>query len=69
MTEPKRYFDTTINHLDHKGNGQAVVWRENEQGNPKKLKLNVPLTLPGEEVHVQVERPTKKRSRAHVTEF
>lgn len=31
MTEPKRYFDTTINHLDHKGNGQAVVWRENEQ--------------------------------------
>ncbi|MFB9973351.1 23S rRNA (uracil(1939)-C(5))-methyltransferase RlmD [Allobacillus sp. SKP2-8] len=69
MTEPKRYFNTTIDHLDHKGNGQAVVWRENELGNPKKLKLNIPLTLPGEEVHVQVDRPTKKRSRAHVTEF
>ena len=69
MSEPKRYYDTTVDYLDHKGNGQAVVWRENELGNPKKLKLNIPLTLPGEKVHVQVDRPTKKRSRAHVTEF
>ena len=69
MSEPKRYYDTTVDYLDHKGNGQAVVWRENELGNSKKLKLNIPLTLPGEKVHVQVDRPTKKRSRAHVTEF
>jgi len=39
---------TEIRGLDAKGSGQAVVWRENELGNAKKLKLTIPRTLPGE---------------------
>lgn len=57
-------FITDIHRLDPKGSGQAVVWRENELGNPKKLKLTIPQTLPGEKVKVTVERPDKRRWRA-----
>jgi 23S rRNA (uracil1939-C5)-methyltransferase len=53
-----------IHRLDEKGSGQAVVWRENEQGNPKKLKLTVPQTLPGEKVNVTVDRPDRRRFKA-----
>ncbi|WP_432363839.1 23S rRNA (uracil(1939)-C(5))-methyltransferase RlmD [Sporosarcina sp. UB5] len=49
-----------IDHLDGKGNGQAVVWRENELGNLKKLKLVIPQTLPGETVQVTVDDPTMR---------
>lgn len=52
-----------IRHLDGKGNGQAVIWRENELGNPNKLKLTIPQTLPGETVQVVVDQPEKKRRK------
>ncbi|WP_342514674.1 23S rRNA (uracil(1939)-C(5))-methyltransferase RlmD [Sporosarcina sp. FSL K6-1522] len=55
-------FVATIDHLDPKGNGQAAVWIESDKGfNPRKLKLTIPQTLPGESVKVVVERPDKRR--------
>ncbi len=53
-----------INRLDEKGSGQAIVWRENELGNRKKLKLTIPQTLPGEKVRVTVDQPEQKRRKA-----
>ncbi len=53
-----------IQRLDEKGAGQASVWRENELGNPKKLKLTIPQTLPGEKVQVFVDQPDRKRRKA-----
>ncbi|GKV56552.1 23S rRNA (uracil-C(5))-methyltransferase RlmCD [Sporosarcina sp. NCCP-2222] len=54
-----------VHRLDKKGNGQAVLWRESEQGsNPKKLKLTIPQTLPGETVQVVVDQPEKRRRKA-----
>lgn len=53
-----------IHRLDEKGSGQAVVWRENELGNPKKLKLTIPQTLPGEKVRVIVDQPERRRRKA-----
>lgn len=53
-----------IDRLDEKGSGHAVVWRENELGNKKKLKLTIPQTLPGEKVRVTVDQPDRKRRRA-----
>ena len=55
---------TEIRGLDAKGSGQAVVWRENELGNAKKLKLTIPRTLPGEKVRVTVDQPEKRRRKA-----
>ncbi|WP_018661655.1 23S rRNA (uracil(1939)-C(5))-methyltransferase RlmD [Heyndrickxia acidiproducens] len=55
---------TEIRQLDKKGSGQAVVWRENVFGNPKKLKLTIPQTLPGEKVRVVADRPEKRRIKA-----
>lgn len=55
---------TEIRQLDAKGSGQAVVWRENEIGNPKKLKLTIPQTLPGEKVRVTVDQPERRRRKA-----
>lgn len=55
---------TEIRQLDTKGSGQAVVWRENELGNPKKLKLTIPQTLPGEKVRVTVDQPERRRRKA-----
>ncbi len=55
---------TQIRQLDAKGSGQSVVWRENEQGNPKKIKLTIPQTLPGEEVRVTVDQPERRRRKA-----
>lgn len=54
-------FEVDIHRLDEKGFGQAVVWRENEEGNERKLKLTIPYTLPGEKVRVTVEEPHKRR--------
>lgn len=53
-----------ISHLDERGSGQAVIWRENELGNLKKLKLTIPQTLPGEKVRVTVDQPERKRRKA-----
>nr|WP_201712742.1 23S rRNA (uracil(1939)-C(5))-methyltransferase RlmD [Rossellomorea arthrocnemi] len=54
----------TIEELDTKGSGQAVLWRENELGNPKKLRLTIPQTLPGEKVEVTVDQPDRRRRKA-----
>lgn len=58
-----------IDHLDRKGNGQAVVWRENELGNKRKLKLVIPESLPGETVQVTVEDPTLRWSKVSSKEI
>jgi len=62
-------FIADIHQLDAKGSGQAVVWRENELGNPKKLKLTIPYALPGEKVRVTVERPWVRRWKAKADEI
>lgn len=54
---------TEIRGFDAKGSGQAVVWRENELGNAKKLKLTIPRTLLGEKVRVTVDQPEKEEER------
>ncbi|WP_082138290.1 23S rRNA (uracil(1939)-C(5))-methyltransferase RlmD [Bacillus circulans] len=53
-----------IKNVDEKGAGQAVVWRENELGNKKKLKLTIPQTLPGEKVKVTVDQPHRRHRKA-----
>lgn len=58
-----------INELDTKGSGRAVHWREQEQGNPKKLKLTIPRTLPGEKVRVTVDNPERRRRIAQPEEI
>lgn len=55
--------------MDKNGAGQAVVWHENEKGNSKKLKLNVPETLPGEKVRVTVDKPERRRRKAVLEEI
>lgn len=60
---------TDILQLGPKGDGQAVVWRENELGNPKKMKLTIPQALPGEKVQVEIERSGKRRSQAVIREM
>jgi 23S rRNA (uracil1939-C5)-methyltransferase len=49
-----------ISGYDEKGSGKAVIWRKNELGNPKKLKLIIPQTLVGEKVRVTVDQPQLK---------
>lgn len=59
-----------IDHLDYKGNGQAVIWRESDKGsNPSKLKLTIPQTLKGESVQVVVDHPDKRRRKAMPVEI
>ncbi|WP_053217253.1 23S rRNA (uracil(1939)-C(5))-methyltransferase RlmD [Virgibacillus senegalensis] len=62
-------MDTEINHLDKKGSGRAVVWRDTGQENPRKLKLMIPRTLPGERVRVSVEKPEAKRTKGTLEEL
>ncbi|WEG14576.1 23S rRNA (uracil(1939)-C(5))-methyltransferase RlmD [Pullulanibacillus sp. KACC 23026] len=69
MTTRGETFVADIEHLDDRGSGRAVVWRENELGNPKKLKLTIPQVLPGEKVRVYVDEPTKKRWRTSAQEI
>ncbi|NIK78714.1 23S rRNA (uracil1939-C5)-methyltransferase [Paenibacillus castaneae] len=52
-----------IDHLDEKGNGQAVILRESKGSNPRKLRLTIPQTLIGESVQVVVDDPDKKRKK------
>ncbi|WP_373604843.1 23S rRNA (uracil(1939)-C(5))-methyltransferase RlmD [Fredinandcohnia onubensis] len=58
-----------IKSLDEKGSGRGVVWRENEHGNKKKLKLTIPQTLIGEQVRVTVDQPDRKRRKAMAEEI
>ncbi|WP_391201396.1 23S rRNA (uracil(1939)-C(5))-methyltransferase RlmD [Psychrobacillus sp. L4] len=58
-------FVVEIDHIDYKGNGQAVIWFENDKGfKPRKLKLTIPHTLKGESVQVVVDHPDKRRRKA-----
>jgi 23S rRNA (uracil1939-C5)-methyltransferase len=58
-----------INQLDEKGSGQAIVWRENELGIKKKLRLTIPQTLLGEKVRVTVDQPDRRRRKALAEEI
>ncbi|WP_096271513.1 23S rRNA (uracil(1939)-C(5))-methyltransferase RlmD [Paucisalibacillus globulus] len=62
-TTKSETYITEINDLDKKGSGRAVVWRDIGEVNPRKLKLTIPQTLPGEKVQVTVGQPEKKRTR------
>jgi 23S rRNA (uracil1939-C5)-methyltransferase len=63
-TIEKETMIVEIKNVDEKGAGQAVVWRENELGNKKKLKLTIPQTLPGEKVKVTVDQPHRRHRKA-----
>ncbi|WP_411842330.1 23S rRNA (uracil(1939)-C(5))-methyltransferase RlmD [Salinicoccus sp. HZC-1] len=52
-----------IEKLDKKGSGMGAVWRDAGGSNPRKLKLNVPQTLIGEEAKVTVSNPNRKLAR------
>ncbi|MFC7687177.1 23S rRNA (uracil(1939)-C(5))-methyltransferase RlmD [Ureibacillus sp. GCM10028918] len=58
-----------ISKLDEKGSGRAIIWRENELGNPKKLRLTIPQVLPGEKVKVTVDKPERRRRKALLDEI
>lgn len=62
-------FVTEIQRLDPKGFGRSVVWRENELGNKKKLRLTIPYTLPGETVKVTVAEPHRRRWKTKANEI
>ncbi|GIO27959.1 23S rRNA (uracil(1939)-C(5))-methyltransferase RlmD [Ornithinibacillus bavariensis] len=61
-TQSETYI-AEIRDLDKKGSGRAVVWRDIGEVNPRKLKLTIPQTLPGEKVRVTVGQPERKRTR------
>ncbi|HWJ78187.1 MAG TPA: 23S rRNA (uracil(1939)-C(5))-methyltransferase RlmD [Niallia sp.] len=63
-TIQKETMIVEIDRVDDKGAGQGAVWRENELGIKKKLKLTVPQTLPGEKVRVTVDQPDRRRRKA-----
>lgn len=54
-------FQTTIDGLDDRGAGKAVIRRENKHGKPKKEKITIPYTLPGEEVKASLMPPYRKK--------
>lgn len=64
MTVTNEEMIVEIKGLDDKGAGRASVWRENEHGNQKKLRLTIPQVLPGEKVRVIVDKPERRRRRA-----
>lgn len=66
----EKTFVAEIDHLDRKGNGRSAVWIESDKGsNPRKLKLTIPQTLPGESVQVVVDRPDKRTRKVMPTEI
>ncbi|MCC3357936.1 23S rRNA (uracil(1939)-C(5))-methyltransferase RlmD [Bacillus sp. REN16] len=68
LTKPETMI-VEIKSLDEKGSGRGNVWRENEHGNKKKLKLTIPQTLIGEQVRVTVDQPDRKRRRVPAGEI
>lgn len=69
MTMKGETFTAKIHRLNDKGQGQAAIWRENELGNERKLRLTIPYTLVDEEVKVTVERPEKRRWKCNPDEI
>ena len=61
-------FIIDVENFDEKGSGFSTLWRENANGNKKKLKLSVPTTLPGETVKVTVEQPDKRWQKGKLIE-
>lgn len=58
----------SIDRLDERGSGQAVVSRENKKGKKRQFQLTIPYTLPGETVRAKVEYPRKRRWISRVDE-
>lgn len=56
-------FSVTVDRFDKRGFGEAVVWRRNEHGNKRKLRLIIPESLPGEKVKVTVKEPHRRWQR------
>jgi len=63
-TVEKETMIAEIDYIDDKGNGQAVLWRESTGSNPKKLRLTIPRTIPGETVEVVVNHPIMRKKKA-----
>lgn len=63
-TVEKETMIAEIDHIDDKGNGQAVLWRESTGSNPKKLRLTIPRTIPGESVEVVLNHPILRKKKA-----
>src|SRR5690625_5733262 len=57
MSEQQEKYTVTVERFNEKGFGESIVWRKNELGNPKKLRLIIPESIPGEKVDVTVEEP------------
>lgn len=60
----KKKVQVGISDLDRNGFGQSAIWRKNELGNPKKVKLYIPQTIPGETVQVTIEDNERKWQKA-----
>ncbi|RTR31911.1 23S rRNA (uracil(1939)-C(5))-methyltransferase RlmD [Robertmurraya yapensis] len=69
MTVTNEEMIVEIKSFDEKGSGKGSVWRENEKGILKKLRLTVPQTLPGEKVRVLVDKPDRRRRRVDALEI
>lgn len=54
-------FQTRVEGLNDRGVGRASIRRENKHGRPKKEKLSIPYTLPGEEVRATLMPPYRKK--------
>ena len=65
----KKLYETTIDYVDKKGFGRAVVWRDTGQPNPKKLKLTIPQTIPNEKVEVYVDGEGKRWIKTDYTKI
>ena len=63
MVKKQEEYSVTVERLDEKGFGEAIVWRENELGNKRKLRLVIPESLPGEKVRVTVPKPPRRWER------
>src|SRR5690625_7759979 len=63
MVKKQEEYSVTVERLDEKGFGEAIVWRENELGNKRKIRLVIPESLPGDKVRVNVSKPLRRWDR------
>jgi len=63
MTNMEEKYTVTVGRLDKKGFGESILWRANELGNKRKLRLVIPESLPGEKVRVTVAEPHRRWQR------
>lgn len=62
-------YEATIEFIDKKGFGRTEVWRDIGQQNPRKLRLNIPQTIPGEKVKVTVNNPDRRWAKVMADEI